>query len=184
RVPGVADATIFGARDYSMRVWLRPDRMAQLGVTTTDVASAIRAQNAQYAAGKIGQEPAPDSQALVFSVTAQGRMVEPEEFGNIILRSNGPGGVLRVKDVARLELGAQTYDQFVTVDGKPTIGVAIFLQSGANALKVADAVKKTADELAKGFPQGVTHMVPFDTTRFVIASINEVIHTLLIAAFL
>ena len=184
RVPGVADATIFGARDYSMRVWLKPDRMAQLGVTTTDVANAIRAQNAQYAAGKIGAEPAPADQALVYTVTAQGRMAEPEEFGNIILRSNGTAGVLRLKDVARLELGAQTYDQFVTVDGKPTIGTAIFLQSGANALKVAEAVRKTMDEMAKGFPQGVTYLVPFDTTRFVVASINEVIHTLLIAAFL
>ncbi|MBS0336685.1 MAG: efflux RND transporter permease subunit, partial [Proteobacteria bacterium] len=184
RVPGVADATIFGARDYSMRVWLKPDRMAQLGVTTTDVAAAIRAQNAQYAAGKIGQEPAPADQALVYTVTAQGRMVEPEEFGNIILRSNGPGGVLRLKDVARLELGAQTYDQFVTVDGKPTIGTAIFLQSGANALKVADAVRAAMAGMSKNFPQGVTYLVPFDTTRFVIASINEVIHTLLVAAFL
>ena len=184
RVPGVADATIFGARDYSMRVWLKPDRMAQLGVTTTDVANAIRAQNAQYAAGKIGAEPAPADQALVYTVTAQGRMAEPEEFGNIILRSNGTAGVLRLKDVARLELGAQTYDQFVTVDGKPTIGTAIFLQSGANALKVAEAVRKTMDGMSKGFPQGVTYLVPFDTTRFVIASINEVIHTLLIAAFL
>ncbi len=184
RVPGVADATIFGARDYSMRVWLKPDRMAQLGVTTTDVANAIRAQNAQYAAGKIGAEPAPDTQSLVFTVTAQGRMVEPEEFGNIILRSTGPGGTLRVKDVARLELGAQTYDQFVTVDGKPTIGTAIFLQSGANALKVADAVRARMGELSAGFPQGVTWFVPFDTTRFVVASINEVIHTLLIAALL
>ena len=184
RVPGVADATIFGARDYSMRVWLRPDRMAQLGVTTTDVANAIRAQNAQYAAGKIGQEPAPAEQSLVYTVTAQGRMVEPGEFGNIILRSNGPGGVLRLKDVARLELGAQTYDQFVTVDGKPTIGTAIFLQSGANALKVAEAVRATMAGVSKNFPQGVTYLVPFDTTRFVVASINEVIHTLLIAAFL
>ncbi len=184
RVPGVADATIFGARDYSMRVWLRPDRMAQLGVTTTDVVNAIRAQNAQYAAGKIGQEPAPATQSLVFTVTAQGRMVEPEEFGNIILRSNGPGGVLRVKDVARLELGAQTYDQFVTVDGKPTIGTAIFLQSGANALKVADAVRAKMEEVSKGIPQGITWFVPFDTTRFVVASINEVIHTLLVAALL
>jgi HAE1 family hydrophobic/amphiphilic exporter-1/multidrug efflux pump len=184
RVPGVADATIFGARDYSMRVWLKPDRMAQLGVTTTDIAAAIRAQNAQYAAGKIGQEPAPADQALVYTVTAQGRMVEPEEFGNIILRSNGPAGVLRLKDVARLELGAQTYDQFVTVDGKPTIGTAIFLQSGANALKVADAVRAAMAGMSKNFPQGVTYLVPFDTTRFVIASINEVIHTLLVAAFL
>ena len=184
RVPGVADATIFGPRDYSMRVWLRPDRMAQLGVTTTDVANAIRAQNAQYAAGKIGQEPAPEGQLLVYTVTAQGRMAEPQEFGEIILRASGAGGVLRLKDVARIELGAQNYDRFVTVNGKPTIGTAIFLQSGANALKVAEAVRVAMAEAAKGFPEGVSHLIPFDTTRFVQASINEVIHTLLIAAFL
>src|SRR5712691_4036344 len=106
RVPGVADATIFGARDYSMRIWLRPDKMAQLGITATDVAGAIRAQNTQYAAGKIGQDPAPGDQALIYTVTAQGRLIQPEEFGNIVLRASGPGGVLRVKDIARIELGA------------------------------------------------------------------------------
>src|SRR4029077_14633239 len=125
-------------RDYSMRVGLQPDRMAQLGVTTTDVANAIRVQNNQYAAGKIGQEPAPSDQSLVYTVTASGRLLDPEEFGNIILRASGPGGALRIKDIARLELGALAYDQFTTVNGKPTIGIAIFLQSGANALKVAD----------------------------------------------
>jgi hydrophobe/amphiphile efflux-1 (HAE1) family protein len=184
RVPGVADASIFGARDYSMRVWLRPDRMAQLGVTTTDVANAIRVQNNQYAAGKIGQDPAIEGQPLVYTVTARGRLVDPAEFGNIILRSNGPGGVLRVKDVARLELGAQAYDQFTTVDGKPTIGIAIFLQSGANALKVANSVRATMTELSKTFPQGVSYLFPYDTTRVVDASIQEVINTLLEAAAL
>ena len=184
RLPGVADASIFGARDYSMRVWLRPDRMAQLGVTTTDVANAIRAQNNQYAAGKIGQEPATEGQPLVYTVTARGRLVDPAEFGNIILRANGPGGVLRIRDVARLELGAQNYDQFTTVDGMPTIGIAIFLQSGANALKVGNSVRDTVDELSKSFPQGVTHLFPYDTTRVVDASIKEVIHTLLEAAAL
>jgi len=184
RVPGVADAAIFGARDYSMRVWLLPDRMAQLGVTTTDVANAIRAQNNQYAAGKIGQEPATEGQPLVYSVTARGRLVDPGEFGNIILRASGPGGVLRVKDVARLELGAQAYDQFTTVDGKPTIGIGIFLQSGANALKVANSVRDAMAELSKTFPQGVSYLFPYDTTRVVDASIKEVIHTLLEAAAL
>jgi multidrug efflux pump len=184
RVPGVADASIFGARDYSMRVWLRPDRMAQLGVTTTDVANAIRTQNNQYAAGKIGQDPAIEGQPLVYTVTARGRLVDPGEFGNIILRASGPGGVLRIRDVARLELGAQAYDQFTTVDGKPTIGIAIFLQSGANALKVANAVRATMAELSKTFPQGVGYLFPYDTTRVVDASITEVIHTLYIAASL
>ncbi|MFA5914954.1 MAG: multidrug efflux RND transporter permease subunit [Burkholderiales bacterium] len=184
RLPGVADAMIFGARDYSMRVWLRPDRMAQLGLTTTDVANAIRAQNNQYAAGKIGQDPAPPGQPLVYTVTARGRLTEPKDFGNIILRASGPNGVLRVKDVARVELGAQNYDQFTTVDGKPTIGIAIFLQSGANALKVGDSVRQAMTELSKTFPQGVSFLIPYDTTRVVDASIKEVIHTLLEAAVL
>ncbi|MGB7543250.1 MAG: multidrug efflux RND transporter permease subunit [Burkholderiales bacterium] len=184
RVPGVADASIFGARDYSMRVWLRPDKMAQLGVTTSDVAAAISAQNNQYAAGKIGQEPAPEGQSLVYTVTARGRLVEPEEFGNIVLRSSGPGGVLRLKDIARLELGAINYDAFTTVDGQPSVGTAVFLQSGANALDVANAVRRTMDEIAKGFPQGVSYLIPFDTTRFVQSSIKEVTQTLLIAALM
>jgi len=184
RVPGVADATIFGARDYSMRIWLKPDRMAQLGVTPTDVANAIRVQNNQYAAGKIGQEPAPPDQALNFTVTTRGRLVEPEEFGNIVLRSSGPGGVLRVKDVARVELGAANYDAFTTVDGNPSIGVAVFLQSGANAIEVAKKVRTAMDDVAKGFPAGVSYIIPFDTTHFVQESIHEVIITLLIAAVL
>src|SRR6266702_2413216 len=159
RVPGVADATIFGARDYSMRIWLRPDKMAQLGITATDVAGAIRAQSNQYAAGKIGQDPAPDGQALIYTVTAQGRLIQPDEFGNIVLRSSGPGGVLRLKDIARIELGAVSYDAYTTVDGRPTVGTAIFLQSGANALNVAGAVRKTMDEIAKGFPAGVSYLI-------------------------
>ncbi len=138
RVPGVADAHIFGARDYSMRIWLRPDKMAQLGVTADRRRQAVRAQNNQYAAGKIGQDPAPDDQSLIYTVTAQGRLVQPEEFGNIVLRSSGPGGVLRIRDIARIELGAINYDASTTVDGKPTIGTAVYLQSGANALEVAN----------------------------------------------
>jgi multidrug efflux pump len=184
RIPGVADASIFGARDYSMRIWLKPDRMAQLGITPTDVAAAVSAQNNQYAAGKIGQEPAPAGQALTYTVTTRGRLDTPEDFGNIILRTSGPNGTLRIRDVARVELGAQSYDAFTSLDGNPTIGIATYLQSGANALQVADAVRAKMDELAKGFPTGVTSIIPFDTTRFVQASIHEVIVTLLIAAVL
>ncbi len=184
RVPGVADASIFGARDYSMRVWLRPDRMAQLGVTTGDIATAIRSQNAQFAAGKIGQQPASADQAIIYTVTAAGRMVEPEEFGNIIVRSSGTAGVLRLKDVARLELGALNYDQFSTLNGEPTIGAGVYLQSGANALAVAEAVRRAMDDVALSFPAGVGYVIPFDTTKFVQASIREVIKTLLEAAVL
>ena len=178
RIPGVGDAQIFGALDYSIRLWLKPDRMAQLGVTATDIANAIGAQNRQNAAGKIGQEPAPAGQQLVYTVTAKGRLSSPEEFGNIVVRAAGPGGVLRVKDVARVELGAQNYDASTTLLGKPVVGVGIFLQSGANALEVAAKVRTRMDELKQKFPTGVDYVVPFDTTKFVQASIEEVVRTL------
>src|SRR5437868_928139 len=138
RLPGMADVTVFGARDYSMRVWLEPDKMARLGVTPADVANALRAQNAQYAAGKIGAEPAPPGQDIVYTVTATGRLLDPEQFGDIVVRAAGPGGVLRIKDIGRIELGALNYDTSNTLDGKPTIGMATFLQPGANALEVAE----------------------------------------------
>jgi multidrug efflux pump len=183
RVPGVADVTIFGARDYSMRLWLQPDKMARLGVTTGDIAAAVNAQNAQFAAGKIGADPAPPGQQLVYTVTARGRLVEAEEFGEVILRSGGAGGVLRLKDVARIELGAQSYDASNTLNGQPAIGLGVFLQSGANALDVGAGVKARMAELRKDrFPPDVDFLVPYDTTRFVSASITEVIHTIVEAA--
>jgi len=184
RLPGIADVTIFGARDYSMRVWINPEKMARLGVTTADVANALRAQNAQYAAGKIGTEPAPPGQSYVYTVTATGRLVEPEEFGEIVVRAMGPGGVLRLKDIARLELGALNYDTSNTLDGQPTIGMATYLQPGANALEVADLVRTKMKELRPGFPEGVDYAIPFDTTRFVDASIKEVNTTIFEAALL
>lgn len=184
RVPGVGDLTVFGARDYSMRVWLKPDKMAQLGVTASEVATALRAQNNQYAAGKIGAEPSPPGQEIVYTVTAAGRLLEPEEFAEIIVRAGGPGGVLRLKDVARIELGALNYDTFNTLNGKPAIGGAVFLQTGANALEVADAVRKRMDELKANFPEGMQYAIPFDTTRFVQSSIREVIITIFEAAIL
>ena len=185
RLPGAADVFVFGARDYSMRIWLKPDRMAQLGLTTTDIANAVNAQNAQYAAGKIGADPAPAGQQIVYTVTARGRMLDPEEFGNIILRADGPNGVLRLKDVARIELGAQSYDQSNSVNGRPAIAVAVFLQSDANALDLADAVRVKMDELKQErFPDDVDYFIPYDTTRFVAASIKAVIHTLIEAAIL
>ncbi|HUN68871.1 MAG TPA: efflux RND transporter permease subunit, partial [Burkholderiales bacterium] len=184
RLPGLADVTVFGARDYSMRVWLNTERMARLGVTPSDVANALRAQNAQYAAGKIGTEPAPPGQSIVYTVTASGRLVEPEEFGEIAVRAAGPGGVLRLKDIARIELGALNYDTYNTIDGKPAIGMATFLQPGANALEVAELVRKRMAELRPGFPEGVDYGIPFDTTRFVNASIKEVIKTIFEAAAL
>src|SRR5256714_2312757 len=185
RLPGIADVTIFGARDYSMRVWVNPEKMARLGVTTADVANALRAQNAQYAAGRIGTEPAPPGQNIVYTVTATGRLVEPEQFGEIVVRASGAGGgLLRLKDIARLELGALNYDTSNTLDGQPTIGMATYLQPGANALQVADLVRAKMQDLKPGFPEGVDYAIPFDTTRFVDASIKEVNTTIFEAALL
>src|SRR5258706_912929 len=184
RLPGLADVTVFGARDYSMRVWLNTEKMARLGVPPSDVAGALRAQNAQYAAGKIGTEPAPPGQSLVYTVTATGRLVDPEEFGEIVVRASGPGGTLRIKDIARVELGALNYDTSNTLDGKPAIGMATFLQPGANALEVAQSVRSRMRELKAGLPQGVDYAIPFDTTRFVDASITEVNKTIVEAALL
>ncbi|MDN5936300.1 MAG: efflux RND transporter permease subunit, partial [Nitrosospira sp.] len=178
RVKGVGDAMVFGGQDYSMRIWLRPDRMAQLGVTTSDIAAAIRAQNAQYAAGKIGQEPAPADQQLIYTVTAKGRLLEPEEFGDIILRAEGPQGVLRLKDVARIELGAQSYNVRTALNGRPGAGIPIFLQPGANALATANALVAKMDELKQHFPEGMDYVIPYDTSLFVKASMWEVVKTL------
>jgi len=178
RIKGVGDATIFGGQDYSMRIWLRPDRMAQLGVTTSDVASAIQAQNAQYASGKIGQEPAPADQQLAYTVVAKGRLLEPEQFGNIVIRANGSRGALYLKDVARIELGAQSYNVRTTLNGQPGTGIPIFLQNGANALDTANAIKDKMDELKQRFPEGMDYVVPYDTSLFVKASIWEVLKTL------
>lgn len=184
RLPGVGDAQIFGAKDYSMRIWLNPDRMAQLGITAGDIATAITAQNKQNVAGKIGQEPAPQGQQLVYTVTAKGRLLTPEQFGDIVIRSSGPGGVLRLKDVARVELDAANYDVNTTLLGQPVAVVAIFLQSGANALNVAARVKTTMEDIKKKFPPGIDYVIPFDTTKFVDASIREVVVTLLEAMLL
>lgn len=178
RINGVGDAVIFGAQDYSMRIWLKPDRMAQLGVTTTDIANAIQSQNNQYAAGKIGQEPSPDSQQLVYTVTAKGRLIDPSEFGDIIIRADGPRGVLYLKDVARVELGSQSYNVRTALDGLPGVGIPIFLQTGANALETAQAVKDKMNELKQRFPEGVDWETPYDTSDFVKASISEVLKTL------
>jgi hydrophobe/amphiphile efflux-1 (HAE1) family protein len=156
---------------------LRPDRMAQLGVSTSDISAAINAQNAQYAAGKIGAEPALPSQQLSFTVTAKGRLIEPEEFGNIIIRAQGPNGVLRLKDVARIELGAQTYNVASALNGQPGVALPIFLQTGANALETAEAIKAKVNELKAKFPEGMDYNIPYDTSDFVKATIEEVFHT-------
>ena len=184
RVPGVGDVQAFGSRDYSMRIWLKPDRMAQLGITTTDISAAITAQNAQNAAGKIGQEPSPNAQQLVYTVTAKGRLLTEDEFRGIIIRTESGKGTLRLSDVARIELGAKDYDSSTLLDGQPALGMGVFLQSGANALEVEQSVKAKLEEMKSSFPADMDYAIPYNTTKFVSASIESVIHTLLEAIIL
>ncbi|HEX5759594.1 MAG TPA: multidrug efflux RND transporter permease subunit [Thermoanaerobaculia bacterium] len=181
RVPGVGDVQIFGGRDYSMRLWLRPDLLAEYGLTTADVARAVREQNAQFAVGKVGQQPASPDLELTYTVTAEDRLAEPEQFENIVLRSDPGGKQLRLRDVARVELGARDYDTETRLDGKKAIFLGVFLQPGANALATAQGIQQQMETLAERFPAGVEYALPFDTTRFVEVSIEEVVKTLLIA---
>lgn len=184
RLPGIGNASLFGAQDYSMRIWLRPDKLAQYELTPADVATALRAQNAQFAAGRIGAEPAPAGQAFTFSVSVPGRLSSPEEFGEVILRSDDQGASLRLKDVARIELGAQNYDFSAVYNGEVTVPMGVYLQPGANALDAAEAVSAAMEELSSRFPEGLEYSVPYDTTRFIDISIQEVISTLVVAVLL
>ncbi|KZN52218.1 efflux RND transporter permease subunit [Pseudoalteromonas luteoviolacea] len=185
RIPGTTNVQIFGARDYAMRIWLRPDLMSQLKVTVEEVTSAIREQNSQYAAGSIGATPTSASpQELVYSVTAQGRLSTPEEFDNIIIRANADGSSLRLKDIARVELGSKDYNFNGTINGKDAVLLGIFLQPGANALDVAKEVENEIEKLKSQFPQGLAHINSYDTTRFVEVSIREVLITLVEAMVL
>ena len=178
RVPGTTNVQIFGAKDYAMRIWLRPDRLTQLGLTPEDVARAISEQNAQFAAGKVGQSPSTQNQQLVYTITTKGRLSAPEEFENIIVRAQPGGSTIRVGDVARVELGSKDYEFVGRVNGKPATLVGVFLQPGANALDVADQCNAVMADLAKRFPQGLTYANVYDTTRFVEVSIREVVKTL------
>ncbi|MBL8519702.1 MAG: multidrug efflux RND transporter permease subunit [Betaproteobacteria bacterium] len=178
RVPGTTNVQIFGAKDYAMRIWLQPDRMTQLRVTVDDVARALNEQNAQFAAGKIGQAPNGGGQDMVYTVTTKGRLTSAEEFENIIVRAGTAGGTLRLKDIARVELGSKDYDFIGRINGQPATLVGIFLQPGANALEVAESVKKTLATAKARMPEGLTYSIPYDTTRFVEVSIREVLKTL------
>jgi multidrug efflux pump len=179
RIPGTTNVQIFGAKDYAMRIWLRPDLMSRLQVTVPEIADALREQNAQFAAGKIGSTPtAKAEQDLVYTVTAQGRLSSVEEFQNIIVRANPDGSALRLRDIARIELGSKDYEFIGRINGKAATLVGIFLQPGANALSVAKEVNETVAGLKQRFPAGLDAQTPYDTTRFVEVSIREVLKTL------
>lgn len=184
RIPGVGSVTIFGGKDFGMRIWLDPEKLKARGLTSDDVLSVIREQNVQIAAGQIGAPPAPKGQLFEYSIVTQGRLSTVEEFENIIVRSAEDGSVLYLKDIARIELGAQNYQWYIDYNGNPSIGIGIYQLPGANALKIASAVHEQMATLKQNFPSGLDYVIAYDTTRFISVSIKEVVITLFMAVLL
>ncbi len=184
RLPGVGQVNIFGAGQYSMRIWLDPNKLYSLSLTTTDVVNALKGQNQQVTAGQLGMPPAPNTQAFQYTLDIATRLEDVSQFENIVVKTASDGRMTYLRDVGRVELGAQVYSQIFTLNGKPAAGIGIFQTLEANALDVAGEVQAKMDQLAKSFPPGLTYSVPFDTTTFVRASINEVWKTLFEAAIL
>src|SRR5713226_4165059 len=179
RIPGIGQVRIFGASNYAMRVWVAPDTLAKLQLTVTDIANAIGAQNVVNPAGRVGDEPAPPGQEFTYTVKAQGRLLSAEEFGNIILRANPDGSLVRLKDVARIELGAQSYTQQANFNGKPAAIVLLYQNPGSNALEAATKAKKKMAELAKHFPPDMEAALTLDTTTPITEGAREIVKTLL-----
>src|SRR5690606_589068 len=178
RIPGVGQAQVFGAGGYSMRVWLDPDRVAALGLTASDVVAAIREQNVQVAAGQLGAPPAPSDAQFQLLVDARGRLETEEEFERIVIKAGPDGQITRLRDVARVELGASTYALRSLLDNEPAAAIAIMQQPGSNAIEISDAVRARMAELAAEFPEGVEYRIVYDTTMFVRESIAAVVQTL------
>ena len=184
RLKGVGAVTIFGAGQYAMRIWMNPDLLQTRGLTPQDVINAIQEQSQQVTAGQVGAPPAPKGQDFQYALDIKGRLDDVAEFENIVVKAadtNG-GQITKIRDIGRVELGAQTYSESFNLDGRPAAGIAISLLPDANAIAVADAVKAKMDELAKNFPPGVNYVTPYDTTKFVRAAIGEVYLTLIEAA--
>src|ERR1700681_1343758 len=181
RVPGIGSVQVFGAGQYAMRLWVKPDQLAKLKITVPEIVSAIQAQNTVNPAGQIGSEPAPKGQEFTYSVRARGRRTSPEEFGQIVVRETPDGGIVRVKDVARVELGSQDYTIAGRFNGKPSAVIAVYQLPGSNAVQAAEGVNKLMAEAKKRFPEGMDYAIPLDTTHAVTEGIREIIQTLLIA---
>ncbi len=179
RIKGVGQASLFGPLDYSMRIWLDPDRLTSLNLTPNDVITAVQGQNVQAALGRIGAAPVESDQQFQLTIKTKGRLTEPAEFANIVLRANPDGSVVRVKDVARVETGARTQDRYSRLNGVPAASIGIYQSPGANAVDVTAQVRKVLDDLSKRFPNDLTYSVFFDTTVFVTSTIHEVIQTLI-----
>ena len=184
RIPGIAQVDLFGGTDYGMRVWLKPDRMAQLGLTPADVINAIKEQNLQAPAGKIGGAPSPEDQQFTYTVSAPGRLITPAEFENIILRETDSGAQIRIRDVGRAELGSQNYDSFGRLNGQPAGAMALYLLPGANQLKASEAIYATMEKAKALFPPDVDYKIVYDTTPAVEASIESIVHTFVEAVIL
>jgi HAE1 family hydrophobic/amphiphilic exporter-1 len=184
RVPGIGSVQVFGAGRYAMRLWVKPDQLAKLSITVPEIINALQAQNTVNPAGQIGGEPAPTGQDFTYSVRAQGRLTTPEEFGEIVVRAAPDGGLVRVKDVARVELGAQDYTVTGHLNGKPSAIVAVYQLPGSNAVQAAEGVKQLLSEQKARLPQGVDYTITLDTTRAVTEGIREIVETLLIAIVL
>jgi len=184
RLPGVAEASSLGGLDYSMRLWLDPEKIAARNLTAGDVVRAIREQNVQVAAGSLGQPPAPDGSQFQYTLTAPGRLKTAEQFGDVVLKTGEMGDVVRLKDVARIELGSRDYSSKTYMDGYNAVSLRVFQLPGSNALQTAEAVYKTLAKLKERFPPGVDYRINYDTTKFVRASIQSVLHTLIEAVIL
>jgi HAE1 family hydrophobic/amphiphilic exporter-1 len=184
RVPGIGNVQVFGAGQYAMRLWVKPDQLSKLGITVTDVVSAIQAQNAVNPAGQVGGAPSPRGQEYTYSVRAQGRLTSPDEFGDIIVRELPDGGIVRVRDVARIELGSQDYTLSGRINGKPGAIIAVYQLPGSNAVDAAKGVRKVMEEATKRFPADVAYVISLDTTESVTEGIREIVETILIAIVL
>ena len=184
RVPGVASAQVMGAKDFSMRIWLDPQRMTSLRVTVADVTAALREQNQIVAAGQLGQAPIPDGQQFVYTIQTDERLSHPKEFAQTIIRARAGGGFVRLSDIGRIELGSQSYSSTALMNNEETAFIVIYQRSDANALDVAQRVKQTIEDLSEGFPDGVTHSIKFDSTAFISESVREVVITLMQAVAL
>jgi multidrug efflux pump len=178
RIDGVGDVNLFGDQDYGMRIWLNPDKLTSYGLTCADVINAVGEQNIQAPAGQLGMPPTPAGQQFQMTLRVKGRLTDTEEFGNIILKANADGSTVKIRDVARVELGAKNYYTFARLNEKPTASLLVYQLPGANALDVVKQIRKTMVELSGYFPQGVEYSIPYDTTRFVTSSIDEVMSTL------
>src|ERR1700733_11128444 len=181
---GVGQTQVFGAGQYAMRMWVKPDQLAKLNITVTDIVNAIQAQNTVNPAGQVGGEPAAGNQQFTYAVLAQGRLTTPEQFGNVVVRVAPNGGIVRVKDVARVELGAQSYSLLSRLNGKPSATIAIYQLPGSNAVQTVDGVRKLMAQMKQRFPEDVDYAVPLDQTRAVTAGMKEIVETLVIAIVL